>query len=129
MQKRTWWITIGLVSGALALVLVELCRQTEQGLPEPPSAPQSAAPSEADATCEEAGLRTSPSSKPAAPTATSRVDDAGPGAVVRVPAAQTLALVNGAPLTLKNLAGIPVAPAVVEQVLTPVMYDFLLNRA
>src|SRR5262249_35621053 len=68
---------------------------------------------------------------PTAPQVETVVPKAGgePAQVVRVHADQVLATVNGVAISLKDLAPLDTAQGATDQLMSPEMYEFLLNRA
>jgi hypothetical protein len=144
MNKSKWLLVIVLIVVVTLVVLVLVKRQAPPSPAETPvpeaAAPQSpalTAPGELAPAPEEATTLTpepAPAPEPleySAPIRETKVLQEGgePKEIVRVKPEQVLATVNGAPVTLKDLAAAPGKSRGTEQTISASLYDTLLERA
>lgn len=139
MQKQTWFITLGVLLGGAAVVVLWAPRRIETAAPTPGLAPRVESPrpsAPAPTPVTQTAQRsveppTAPATGASAPrpehAVTAANDESGP--TVRVQPGRALATVNGVSITLQNLAGLPAAQAGQEQAWSFETYAYLLDRA
>src|SRR5262245_221050 len=141
MKQHASLTAIVLVAGILFVSLWFIRRQQPHTIPASPPSSASVVPTRASGS----GTPTQSASTPGAAAAAvktqpavapeTRVEKVLPEqsvpstASVRIPVAKVLAKVNGTPITLKDLVAGVGADASVEQILSPAMYQALLERA
>jgi len=141
MKKQTRIIYVGLIVAILvataAIVLWKrhtASSQTATGQPVRPAAvmavPESSTPTSDVAPRSDDDAQANAVVPTTPPVETLVSEDGGkPAKAVRVRSTQTLASVNGVQITLRDLVPVREGDANAEQVMSPEMYEFLLNRA